>query len=200
MPESDRSAALAALHRDLRQCRRCLDLGHPIVAGAVFSGPVDARLMVVGQAPGIRETEVKKPFSGPSGKRLFGWFAEIGWDEGWFRETQYMTAITKCFPGKAASGRGDRVPGVEEQRLCAPHLDREIAIVDPEIVVPIGGLAIRRFLGAAPLRERIGRRFDIEGRIVVPLPHPSGANLWLNRRENQRLVEEALAHLRALDL
>ena len=200
MPESDRRVALNALHDELRACRRCLGAGHPVTTGAVFSGPADARLMVVGQAPGVRETEILTPFSGPSGRRLFSWFAEAGWDELAFRATQYMTAITKCFPGKAAGGRGDRVPSVEERRLCGPYLDREIEIVDPEVIVSVGGLAIRRFLGTRTLRECIGRRFDIAGRVVIPLPHPSGANLWLNRRENQQLVEEALEQLRRLDL
>ena len=199
-------AQLAALHTEMRACRRCLEAGYPITPGAVFSGPSTAEVMIVGQAPGITETQVGRPFNGPSGRRLFQWLAQAGWEEDEFRATQYMSAVTKCYPGKSSGGKGDRAPTRGEQKLCGPFLERELAIVRPQIVVPVGGLAVRRFLGSVKLAHVVGHvmRSDHEqhengqGFWIVPLPHPSGASLWLNRAENRERVDQALVHLERL--
>jgi uracil-DNA glycosylase len=188
-------SALARLHAEMRACRRCLEHGHSIVPGAIFSGLVSAQIVLVGQAPGISEVEAQRPFHASAGRRLFEWLSEAGWEEDVFRATQYMTAMTKCYPGKAAGGKGDRAPSRSEQRLCAPYLARELQLVHPELVIPVGALAVRRFLGQAKLREVVGHAFRQDGRWVIPLPHPSGANLWLNRAENQALIRRALDHI-----
>jgi uracil-DNA glycosylase len=181
----------------MRSCRRCLEEGYPIMPGAVFSGPSSAQVVVVGQAPGVTETQTGRPFNGPSGRRLFRWLAEAGWDEDTFRATQYMTAITKCYPGKGTGGHGDRVPTRAEQRLCAQFLEKELALVQPRLIVPVGGLAVRRFVGSVKLGDVVGQVLQREsGTVVVPLPHPSGASLWLNRAGNQALVRQALGHIR----
>jgi len=189
---------LAALQARMRACRRCLEAGYSIAPGAVFSGPAAAEVMIVGQAPGVTESEVGRPFNGPSGRRLFAWLAEAGWEEAKFRATQYMTAVTKCYPGKGSGGKGDRVPTRAEQKLCASFLERELALVRPRIVVPVGSLAVRRFLGPVRLGEVVGTVVQEEDRWILPLPHPSGASLWLNRAENRERVERALGRLREL--
>jgi uracil-DNA glycosylase len=114
--------------------------------------------------------------------------------------------VTKCYPGKSSGGKGDRAPTRGEQKLCAPFLEQELAIVRPQIVVPVGGLAVRRFLGAVKLAHVVGHVMradheEHEGREdywIVPLPHPSGASLWLNRAENRERVDQALVHLERL--
>lgn len=191
--------AICKLHAEMRACHRCREAGYSITPGAVFSGSASARLMVVGQAPGSTECETGRPFNGPSGKRLFDWLKQAGWDETSFRTTHYMTAITKCYPGRSPNGKGDRTPTRAEQKLCAPFLERELALVQPEIIVPVGSLAVRRFLGRVRLTDVVGKVVQKEkGPIIVPLAHPSGANLWLNREENQHQVMQALEHLRQL--
>jgi uracil-DNA glycosylase len=180
------------LQDEMRRCERCPEAGFKVIGHAVFSGAVGARWMVVGQAPGRREMDTGVPFCGPSGRRLFHWLAEAGWEEEALRATQYITAVTKCFPGKGAGGRGDRAPSRAERELCAPFLDRELDVVRPRVVVAVGGLAIERFLGPGPLDARVGRQFSASERIVVPLPHPSGANLWLNRPESRERLACAL--------
>ncbi len=186
---------LWALQAEMHACRRCLQAGHAIIPGAVFSGPVSARIMLVGQAPGESEAEALRPFNGRSGRRLFEWLSEAGWTEQAFRRTQYLSAMTKCYPGKSPSGRGDRAPSPAEQRLCAPFLERELALVQPDVVIAVGAMAVRRFLGPVKLGSVVGQVYRRDERWVIPLPHPSGANLWLNPLEHQQLVRKALAHV-----
>jgi uracil-DNA glycosylase len=184
------------LRRAMRACRKCLDAGYDIVPGAIFSGPAPARLMLVGQAPGVTEAQAKRPFNASSGRRLFQWLAEAGFEEADFRANYYMTAVTKCYPGKHPKGKGDRKPSRAEQKLCRPFLQREMALVQPRVLLAVGGLAIETMLGQKlRLTETVGRVFNVDGRWILPLPHPSGASLWPNRPENQARIEQALALL-----
>ena len=194
-----RAKPLTALHSQMRTCRLCLQSGYQIEPGAVFSGPITAKVMVVGQAPGVTESDTGRPFNGTSGRRLFRWLAQAGWEEDEFRSTHYVTAVTKCFPGKGAGGRGDRVPTRAEQKLCAPFLEQELELVRPHILVPVGSLAVRRFLGPVKLAEVVGTvTTNEEGCQIVPLPHPSGASLWLNKPDNVAQVDLALSRLQQL--
>jgi len=131
------------LHAELAACRRCLEEGYWIAPGPVFSRGAGAGLMLIGQAPGPTEAVVKRPFNAGSGKRLFKWLAEAGWDEAEFRATAYMTAITKCYPGRSDTGKGDRVATPFEQSLCRPWLEQELRLVRPRLLILVGGLAIK---------------------------------------------------------
>ena len=126
----------------MRECHLCVDAGHSITPGAIFTGNAKSRVMVIGQAPGVTEVAAKRPFNAGSGRRLFSWLGDAGWEETEFRRMHYMTAVTKCYPGKNASGRGDRVPSKAEQALCRPYLEQEIALIQPALIIPVGGLAI----------------------------------------------------------
>lgn len=137
------SEPIDTLHQELRACRRCLEEGYWIAPGPVFSGGPGARVMLIGQAPGPTEAVVKRPFNAGSGKRLFKWLAEAGWDEAEFRATAYMTAITKCYPGRSGNGKGDRVATPFEQALCRPWLEQELRLVNPRLLILVGGLAIK---------------------------------------------------------
>jgi uracil-DNA glycosylase len=191
---------LQDLQARLSACRRCAEAGHFIGSTPIFSGAAGAVFMTVGQAPGRREAEVSHlPFSGPAGKRLFRWLGTAGFDERGFRATQAMTAITKCYPGPHPAGRGDRLPTRKEQALCAPWLEEELSEINPKVLVLIGGLAVGRFLGSGrSMTELIGERFELDGRILVPLPHPSGASQWFNQPENKERLARALEILSAL--
>ena len=134
---------LATLQAQMRDCQRCLNDGHAIIPGAVFSGDGSADVLLIGQAPGVTEVEAKRPFNASSGRRLFKWLEESGWNEADFRARQYMTAVTKCYPGKGSGGKGDRVPSKVEQALCRPFLDRELEVVQPRLIILVGGLAIK---------------------------------------------------------
>lgn len=144
-------------HTELRACRRCLEEGYWIVPGPVFSGGPEARVMLIGQAPGVTEGQVKRPFNAGSGKRLFQWLGEAGWDEDEFRANAYMTAVTKCYPGPSGNGKGDRVATPFEQALCRPWLEQEIRLVNPQLMILVGGLAIKLLYPSnARLNELVG--------------------------------------------
>jgi len=184
---------LSQLHAEMRLCRSCIEEGYSITPPAIFSGISTARIMIIGQAPGITEVEARRPFNAGSGSRLFQWLAEVGIDENWFRQTQYMTSVTKCFPGKANAGGGDRVPSRFEQNLCRPFLDQEIFIVNPHLIIPIGRLAIELFYSKRrSLSDIIGTEKQINHRWIIPLPHPSGASRWHQIPENRERISRAL--------
>lgn len=222
MPENQ-SVELNLLDAQLRACRLCMEAGYEITPGAVFSHPPASEVMLIGQAPGITEVEAQRPFNAGSGRRLFQWLEGAGWREDDFRARYVMTAVTKCYPGKGSNGKGDRVPTKAEQQLCRPFLERELAIYQPRLIIPVGGLAIKLFYKASlRLKEIIGTavyvshedlnnpfavakkgkrmsQFDAalpqDGRWLVPLPHPSGASLWPNKAENKALIDRAAAIL-----
>jgi uracil-DNA glycosylase len=190
---NDLQIRLGELHARLSQCRLCLDAGYDIFPRAIFSGKVGARIMSIGQAPGITEKDAGRPFNAGSGKRLFQWLAQAGIDEKWYRETQYMSSVTKCYPGRTNSGNGDRVPSREEQALCRPFLNAEIRLVDPKLILLIGRLAIGLFYPPqASLEQIIGTHKQVDGRWIVPLPHPSGASRWHQIPENRQRIQQAI--------
>ena len=188
---------LHALVQEMRACRICLEAGHDITPGAIFSGPGPAPLMLVGQAPGVTEVQAQRPFNASSGSRLFQWLGKAGLEETYFRASYYMTAVTKCYPGTHPTGKGDRKPSRAEQKLCRPFLQQELALVQPRVLLAVGGLAIETLLGEKlRLDETVGHIFEVDGRYVLPLPHPSGASLWPNKPENQARIDQALVLLR----
>lgn len=182
----------------MRACRQCLAAGYYIEPPAVTHGSVRARMMTVGQAPGVTEVVAKRPFNAGSGKRLFQWLGEAGIDEDWFRRTQYMTSVTKCFPGKNKSGGGDRAPSPAEQQLCRPFLEQELALVRPKLIIPIGKMAIETFYGRGIVLEAvIGTEMERDGVWYVPLPHPSGASRWHQIAENRVRIQQAIGLIAA---
>ena len=200
MNAAQRSLALDAHRAALARCRRCrLGAGiRPIVSRAT-----NPRIMLIGQAPGKVEAGSGKPFSGRAGRTLFRWLERAGLDEETAREKIYISAITRCFPGAHPSGRGDRVPTREEQSRCADWLEGELRIIRPKLLIPVGRLAIERFLPKLPLDELIGTRHIVEhaggSSSVIPLPHPSGASSWIHEPGNRGLVDRAIG-LIALEL
>jgi len=193
MTLAERRAALDRLHRRMRRCRRCLELGCSIVPPAIFTGGIGARVMIIGQAPGSSEVEADRPFNAQSGTRLFDWLAQAGFDETEFRARQYMTSVTKCFPGKASSGGGDRRPTTIEIEACRPFLDEQLDLVQPKLVIPVGRLAIDVFFAdRPPLEQVIGTEHSLDGRSVISLPHPSGASRWHQIPANRARIAKAI--------
>lgn len=179
----------------LRACTICPKMHRPAVSG----GAVMSRVMTVGQAPGTKEPVLGRPFAWTAGKTLFGWFAQAcGMAEQQFRDSIYMAAVCRCFPGKTKAG-GDRVPDPIEIQNCAAWLDAEIELLKPELIIPIGKLAIAQFLPPAPLTDLIGKKFKLERAghkfDFIPLPHPSGASPWHRIEPGKTLLQKALRQI-----
>ena len=195
LPILDLAPALEAHKRALAACRRCA-AALPPGARPVVSHAAAPRVMIVGQAPGPSEAAGGRPFVGRSGRTLFRWLAEAGLPEADARAAIHIAAVTRCYPGPHPSGRGDRVASPAERAACAPWLDGELTLLRPALVIPIGRLAIDRFLGVRPLAALVGRVHPVvvdgaETR-AVPLPHPSGASGWLNAPAHRELLDDAI--------
>ena len=107
-----------------------------------------------------------------------------------------MCAVIRCFPGKDPKSGGDRVPSPHEIANCASHLDREIRLLSPKLVIAVGTLAAQQLIGQSELRTTVGlehrvKRSDHTFDVVV-LPHPSGRSTWLNKPENRVLLDRSL--------
>ncbi|MFL5578111.1 MAG: uracil-DNA glycosylase family protein [Gemmatimonadaceae bacterium] len=191
------AAALDAHCAALAGCRRCA-LGEP-AALPILAEARDTRVMLVGQAPGKTEIVDRRPFAGRAGRTLFRWLAQAGLEEAEARRRVYIAAVTRCYPGPSPSGRGDRVPSPRERALCASWLDDELALIRPAVLIPVGRLAIDRFLGPAPLERLVGEAHRVTHgggeSLALPLPHPSGASSWIHERGHRALLDRALGRL-----
>jgi uracil-DNA glycosylase len=185
--------SLASLQRDNRVCRACVEAGYPLESLPVVQPYEGQRAYMFGQAPGAQEGVERRPWRGRAGRTLRRW---LGLDEDEFYATFYCASVTRCYPGKAPSGRGDRTPAPREQELCAFWRDWELRLIRPHLIVPVGGLAARRLLGLTTLSNCVGRRFEYNDAAAIPLPHPSGASGWLNDPANRERVTEAAALIR----
>jgi len=167
----------------------------PVVTGI----PVVSPVMLIGQAPGVKEGPAGKPFAWTAGKTMFQWFDQIDLSEEQFRERVYMAAVCRCFPGKGKAG-GDRVPSEEEVANCSRHLHAEIKLLRPRLVIPVGKLAIEQlFPEVEKLVEVIGtvQRATIAGHTfdAIALPHPSGASTWHRTEPGKTLLVRALSQI-----
>jgi uracil-DNA glycosylase family 4 len=190
---TDPARTLERLHARIRACTKCVAAGYLERARPVVAGSIADRIAIVGQAPGAVELTTGQPFSGRSGAELRRWLAVAGIDED---HLPYRTAITKCFPGKAPTGIGDRRPSPAEIALCTPWLEQELALLRPRVILLLGGLAIDRFWGRVALEDAVGRKRTKDGVTYIPLPHPSGASRWLNDPAHRELLRMGLAHVR----
>ncbi len=184
----DTYRSLASLQRDLAGCRAC-----PAVESLpVIEGRAGQRAYLFGQAPGVVEGAEGRPWRGRAGQTLRRW---LELDEDAFYATFYCASVTRCYPGRPPSGRGDRTPSTGEQQLCAFWQEWELRLLRPSLIVTVGGLALRRLLGEPSLTECVGATYALDGATVVPLPHPSGASGWLNQPANRERLRRALDYV-----
>jgi uracil-DNA glycosylase len=179
-------------YQRLLACDRCPRMAKPVVSGR----PVLSKVLLVGQAPGVKEPLLLRPFAWTAGKTMFKWFRQAwGVEEETFRARAYLAAVCRCYPGKNPQG-GDRVPADDEVANCARWLKAEFAILRPALILAVGKLAIRQFVEFEKLSEVVGRIVSVEKfgqRVdVVPLPHPSGASTWHRMEPGKTLLRQAL--------
>jgi uracil-DNA glycosylase len=184
--------AIARHLAEVKACTACPDMIGPVITPR----PVAAKVYLVGQAPGPREGQLGQPFAWTAGKQLFRWFEGLGVDEETFRSRAYIAAMCRCFPGKTAQG-GDRVPSAEEVERCSRWMRREMELLRPELIIPVGKLAIAAVVpDAGSLAEVVGKKLrrELFGHTadVIPLPHPSGASTWFKLEPGLTLTAKAL--------
>ncbi len=173
-------------------CTLCPKMHRPAVSGK----PVASKVLLVGQAPGNKEPVLGRPFAWTAGKTLFRWFeTATGVSEAEFRDTVYMAAVCRCFPGRNPAG-GDRVPDDQEVANCSRWLEAEMELLQPKLVIPVGKLAIAQFIAFEKLAEIIGQKKAVSYRgykfDLIPLPHPSGASTWHRMEPGKTLLEQGL--------
>ena len=185
--------SFASLQRDLRVCRACVEAGFPLESLPVIAPYSGQHAYMYGQAPGAVEGLERRPWRGRAGRTLRRW---LELDEETFYATFYCASVTRCDPGKAPSGRGDRTPTPREQELCSFWREWELTLLRPRLIVTVGGLAARRLLGLTSVSDFVGKSYMLGDAIAIPLPHPSGASGWLNDRANRARLGKALTHVR----
>lgn len=182
---------IKAHQQALSECRLCPQMIPPVVMGQ----PVASEVLLVGQAPGDKEGGLGRPFAWTAGKTMFKWFESIGVTEDDFRRQVYMSAVCRCFPGKNPKG-GDRVPDKKEIETCSQWLNKEIELLQPKLIIPVGKLAIAQYLTVNKLVDVIGKKFELNMNGVdvemIPLPHPSGASTWHRMSPGKELLAQAL--------
>lgn len=185
--------SLRSLQRDTAVCRACVEAGFPLESRPVRAPLGNQRALLFGQAPGIVEGEERLPWRGRAGQTIRRWLGLEG-DE--LYDTFYCASVTRCYPGRPASGRGDRTPTPREQELCRFWRDWELELLRPDLIVTVGGLALKGLLGIPTLTDAVGKSYTRGDAIVIPLPHPSGASGWLNDELNRARLGKALTHVR----
>jgi len=188
--------ALAQHRAQLLACRACPQVVGPPVTNVA----AQAQIYLMGQAPGPKEQQQGAPFVGPAGRTLFRWLATLGVAEDTFRQRVYMGAVIRCFPGKTPGQQGDRKPAPGEITLCRAHLERELALLSPKLVVAVGRMAIETWLPVPRLDDVVGQVFRVQHQSasqnvtvdVLPLPHPSGLNRWIQKDPGKSLLAQAL--------
>ena len=171
-------------------CGLCEGRQNPVLG----EGSLDATVMFIGEAPGRKEDEMGRPFVGSAGRVLDRLLDHIGLG----REHVYIGNVVKCRPPY------NRRPRSKEVEACSPHLERQLEIIEPDIVAPMGNSAIRhlmkRFgLNPSPIGKIHGKPCEVEapwGRVVLlPMYHPAAA---IYRRRLERVLEEDFESLKRI--
>ncbi len=171
--------ALATLYEEIADCPNCA-LARTRTQTVPGSGPAPAEVMCIGEAPGAREDERGVPFVGPAGHLLDELLGGIGLS----RETVHIANVVKCRPPQ------NRDPVPDEIAACTPFLDRQIAIVDPLLIVTLGRFSMSRWFPGASISRIHGRAKTFGGRMVVPMYHPAAA---LHRGDLRPVIEADFA-------
>jgi uracil-DNA glycosylase len=157
----NKASLLAALREEL-----LADATLPLQTNLVFGeGDIDCDVMFIGEAPGEKEDQEGRPFVGRAGQLVNKCLEHIGWK----REDVYITNIVKRRPP------GNRDPLPEEILAYKPYLTRQIEIIDPKIIVPLGRFSMNYFLPEAKITRDQGKVFRANGRLIVPFFHPAAA-------------------------
>lgn len=184
LESSDREGAAARLSEvaaEVRVCPKC-ELCRTRTHAVPGEGPADARIMLVGEGPGWHEDQQGRPFVGNAGKFL----NELLGQAGVRREQVFITNVVKCRPP------GNRDPMPDEIAACAEYLERQIAAIDPDVIVTLGRFSMARWFPGERISRIHGQPKRDGRRLVVPMYHPAAA---LHQASLRGAIEEDFAKL-----
>jgi DNA polymerase len=174
-------AALDAIAADVRICPKC-ELARTRTHAVPGEGPANARVMLIGEAPGWHEDQQGRPFVGNAGKFLNELLAKAGLK----REDVFITNVVKCRPP------GNRDPLPDEIAACAPYLDRQIAAIDPDVIITLGRFSMGRWFPGERISKIHGQPKREGRRLIVPMYHPAAA---LHQAALRGAIEDDFAKL-----
>lgn len=177
----ERERALDQIADEIRVCERC-ELHRTRTKSVPGEGPADARVMLIGEAPGWNEDQQGRPFVGAAGKFLEELLAKAGLR----RSDVFITNVVKSRPP------GNRDPLPDEIAACAPFLDRQIGIIDPDVIVTLGRFSMARWFPGERISRIHGQPKRIGRRLIVPMYHPAAA---LHQQALRSTIEEDFARL-----
>lgn len=158
------AAELQAIAAEIRKCTRCkLHAGRKQAVPG--EGPAPADIMLIGEGPGFHENEQGRPFVGAAGKLLEELLAGIGLK----REQVFIANVVKCRPP------ANRDPEPDELQACSDYLERQIALVNPKVIVTLGRYSMARFFPNAKISAIHGQARKVGERLVVAMFHPAAA-------------------------
>lgn len=181
MTETQPIIVLQQVADEVCVCPKC-ELSRTRTHAVPGEGNPEARVLLIGEGPGHREDQQGRPFVGNSGKYLTELLALAGLQ----REDVFITNVVKCRPP------GNRDPLPDEIAACAGYLDRQIAAIDPDVIVTLGRFAMDRYFPNDRITKVHGVPKSVNGRIVVPMFHPAAA---LRQTQWRALIEEDFAKL-----
>jgi len=149
---------------EVRTCTAC-GLHHSRKNSVPGEGPVDARIMFIGEGPGMNENEQGRPFVGAAGKLLEDLLAKAGLH----RKEVFICNVVKCRPP------GNRDPMPDEMAACGKYLDRQIEVINPQVIVTLGRFSMGKFLPGARISAVHGQAKNVDGRLIVAMFHPAAA-------------------------
>lgn len=161
---AEREAALAEIAEGIRKCTRC-ELHRTRTNAVPGEGPADARIMLIGEAPGWNEDKQGRPFVGAAGKFLEELLAKAGLT----RDQVFITNIVKSRPP------GNRDPLPDEIAACIPWLERQIEVIDPDVIVTLGRFSMAQWFPGERISRIHGQPKRVGRRLIVPMYHPAAA-------------------------
>lgn len=168
--------SIESLKHDLHTtgCTRCnLGFQKGLNGCCVSRGDHTKKRVLIGEAPGRFEDATSSPFVGPAGQLLDKIFAAVGWDT---NKDWYLTNVVLCRPiAERGSGKENLTPRASQRARCRPFLDRQIELIQPRIIVTVGGVATQAILklGSIKMGDYRGRLLDVNGIKVFPMIHPA---------------------------
>ncbi len=162
---SDPFVEMLTVNEEVRVCTAC-GLSKTRTLTVPGEGPIDAALMIIGEAPGKNEDLQGRPFVGVSGKFL----SELIETAGYRREEVFITSVAKCRPPD------NRDPKPEEIAACAPFLARQIGLINPKVIVTLGRFSMAQYFPGEKISAIHGQARVINGRVIVAMYHPAAAS------------------------